>query len=82
VTLVHNTKPSRYKSSPNRDGLKFFGGCETASLYFRECIGHQLRFWEGKRKRKRITHGLNFLQVQRVNKGKGFESLIQKEALH
>jgi hypothetical protein len=49
---------------------------------FRECIGHQLRFWEGKRKRKRITHGLNFLQVQRVNKGKGFESLKQKEALH
>ncbi len=32
-----------------------------------------------KEKEKEITHRLIFLQVQRVNKGKGFEAHIQKK---
>ncbi len=78
VTLVHNTKPSRYKSFPNRDGLKFFGGCETASLYFRECIGHQLRFWEGKRKRKKSLMGWFFRGAKGSTKARALNPTLKK----
>jgi hypothetical protein len=80
VILVHITKPSRYKSFPSRDGLKFFGGCELqVYIYFRECIGHQLRFWEGKRKRKRITHGLIFYRCKGSTKARALKPTYKKK---
>jgi hypothetical protein len=75
VTLVHNTKPSRV--SPNRGGLKFFGGCETASSYFRECIGHQLI--GRKKKKKRITHGLIFYRCKGSTKARALKPTYKKK---